>query len=259
MGSRLKVGIVTQSDPFYLADTIRYLLLNLPTDHIEIVVAVVFAASPFGKRLGLWDMTVNTLRIFGVRFLMHYGLRFVRYRLDPSKRVTKVLRAWQIPVITDIQNPNSEDSIKKIMRYEPDILVSIGGNRIFKNSLICAAPKGMLNLHTALLPKYRGLMPTFWVLKNDEKETGVSVFCIDEGIDTGDIISQRRVPIHGQTQEELIKETKQIGMDALIEATMAIKTDTVKRMPNSNESSTYYGFPTSQDVKEFYRRGKKFF
>jgi methionyl-tRNA formyltransferase len=102
-------------------------------------------------------------------------------------------------------------------------------------------------------------MPTFWVLKNDEKETGVSVFYIDEGIDSGDIILQRRVPLHGQTQEELIKETKQIGMDALIEAMMAIKTDTVMRMPNSNESSTYYGFPTSQDVKEFYRRRKKFF
>ena len=51
-----------------------------------------------------------------------------------------------------------------------------------KKQIFNLAPKGCLNLHTALLPKYRGLMPTFWVLKNNETHTGVSVFFVDKGI-----------------------------------------------------------------------------
>ena len=82
------------------------------------------------------------------------------------------------------------------------MLVSILGNQIFKRKLIDLAPKGCINLHTALLPKYRGLMPTFWALKNNEKNTGVSVFFVDEGIDSGPIIIQKKVVI------ELIRHNK---------------------------------------------------
>ncbi len=57
--------------------------------------------------------------------------------------------------------------------FKPDMLISILGNQIFKKPLINLAPKGCLNLHTALLPKYRrGLMSTFWVLKNNEQVAG---------------------------------------------------------------------------------------
>jgi len=259
METKLRAGIITQADPFYLAEAIDYLLGSLPSDHIEVVVAVVFPGSPFGRRLGFKDKAVSTLKTFGPRFFLHYGLRFAYCRMHPAKSVMRVLGLRRIPTITDIRNANAEDSIERIMAYRPDILVSIGGNQIFKNNLIQAAPKGMLNLHTSLLPRYRGLMPTFWVLKNGERETGVSVFVVDEGIDSGDILVQRRVPIHRQTQAQLIRETKRVGMDALIEALMAIRTNTMTRLPNPSESSTYVKFPTRADVKEFYRRGKRFF
>ncbi|MEN6336948.1 MAG: formyltransferase family protein [Phycisphaerales bacterium] len=259
METQLRVGIITQADPFYLADTLDYLLGILPKDGIAIVVAVVFPGSPFGRRMGFTDKALATLRTFGPRFFVHYGLRYAYCRMRPAKSVASVLGRRRIPTIADIRNVNAEDSIRRIMSYRPDILVSIGGNQIFKRDLIHAAPQGMLNLHTSLLPQYRGLMPTFWVLKNDEKETGVSVFVVDEGIDSGEILVQRRVPIHGQTQARLIRETKRVGMDALVEALLAIKTDTTMRLPNPDASSTYFKFPTREDVKEFYRRGKRFF
>jgi methionyl-tRNA formyltransferase len=259
METQLRVGIVTQADPFYLADAIDYLLRSLPRDDIEVVVAVVLPGSPFGRRLRFRDKVLNTLRTFGPRFFLHYGLRLVYYRMRPAKSVMRVLGRRRIPTITNIGNVNNEDSIRRIMSYRPDILVSIGGNQIFKENLIHAAPKGMLNLHTSLLPQYRGLMPTFWVLKNDEKETGVSVFVVDEGIDSGDILVQRRVCMCQQTQAQLIQETKRVGMDALVEALTAIRMNTMTRLPNPTESSTYFRFPTRDDVKEFYRRGKRFF
>ncbi len=57
---------------------------------------------------------------------------------------------------------NSEQALARIASYHPDVLVSIAGNQLFKRPLIELASKACINLHTALLPKYRGLMPTFW-------------------------------------------------------------------------------------------------
>ena len=86
--------------------------------------------------------------------------------------------------------------------------MSVAGNQIFRAALLEVAHKGCLNVHSALLPRYRGLMPTFWVLKNGEKETGVSVFLVDKGIDSGPIVVQKRVPITTDRLENLIRRPR---------------------------------------------------
>ena len=139
------------------------------------------------------------------------------------------------------------------------MLVSILGNEIFKKPIINLAKKGCINLHTALLPKYRGLMPSFWVLKNNEEFTGVSVFFVDEGIDSGPIIVQKKVKINNLTQQELIKITKKIGMDAIAEAIDLIEKDDFDLIENDDSKKTYYSFPKRSDVKDFYNKGKRFF
>jgi methionyl-tRNA formyltransferase len=143
--------------------------------------------------------------------------------------------------------------------YSPDLLVSIQGNEIFKKSIIKLAKKGCINLHTALLPKYRGLMPTFWALKNNEKYTGVSVFFVDEGIDSGPIIFQKRIEIKNQTQEELIIQTKKIGMEAIVEAIKLINEDNITLIENDDSKKTYFSFPNKSDVNDFKKIGKSFF
>ena len=101
-------------------------------------------------------------------------------------------------------------------------------------------------------------MPSFWVLLNNEQETGVSVFYIDEGIDSGPIIKQQNVNIENMTQKELIKATKYIGIDLLIEAIEDIESNNVTLVSNDDSDATYYSFPTREDVKAFIRSGKKF-
>ena len=154
---------------------------------------------------------------------------------------------------------NNPISITAIRALNPDLLISIAGNQIFKEPIIQLAPKGCLNLHTALLPKYRGLMPSFWVLKNNETETGVSVFFVDEGIDSGPIIVQKRISIGNMSQEELIVFSKKIGMDAILEAVKLINSGEYGVMENLESNSSYYSKPTKNDVLDFYRSGKKFF
>ena len=209
------------------------------------------------KKNGLFERAWDTLKIFGPQFSLYYGIQLV---FEISKSGLRDLFVSKgIPIISLNESINNESSLTLIKEFKPDLLVSIQGNEVFKRPLIELAPKGCINLHTALLPKYRGLMPTFWVIKNQEKETGVSVFFVDEGIDSGPIIVQRRVKLSNKSQRQLIKETKQLGMEAIIEGISLIKQERVQLMLNDNTEMTYFGFPTREDVVEFRKVGGRFF
>ena len=255
---KMRIVIITQDEPFYLAENLNYLIENLPA-HSEIVACVVNEASPFGKKINFIQKIKKTYDIFGLKFFIHYSRKYLLSRFDKKKRVERVLKQNKIPKITLQKSINHKESVKKIKNNHPDLLISILGNQIFKEQVFNLAPKGCLNLHTALLPKYRGLMPTFWVLKNNEKETGVSVFYVDEGIDSGPIIVQEKVEIGDKTQEELIAHTKKIGMKCILKAIDLIHKDSVKVIQNNSSKMTYFSFPTKEDVIEFKRLGKRFF
>jgi methionyl-tRNA formyltransferase len=254
----MRIVIITQDEPFYLSENLEYLAAILP-EHSKIVGCVVTGASPFGKKESFIKKTWKTATTFGVAFFMYYGLRFLGRKLTGRGRIRITLKRLCIPVIELDNSINHPDSLVRIAGYKPDLLVSILGHEIFKRKLIDLAPRGCLNLHTALLPKYRGLMPTFWVLRFQEVETGVSVFFVDEGIDSGPIIIQKRVSINDATQEVLIRQTKKLGMEAIAEAVNLIKHDRVTLIDNDVSHMSYYSFPVSEDVKAFRLAGKRFY
>ena len=253
----MKIVIITQNDTFYLPSNLKFLLDSLPEKH-EIVGVVVASASPFGKKETFFKKALKTKKIFGIYFFCYYAVKFVFSKLfKPSLR--KILKNNNIPEINIEGSINSKKNLKTIHSYKPDLLVSILGNQIFKKPLLELAPKGCINLHTALLPKYRGLMPTFWVMKNNEKYTGVSVFFVDEGIDSGPIIVQEKLEIGNSTQQSLIIKTKRIGMELILKSIDLIHNNKVAIIPNDASKKTYYSFPTRKDVLEFRKNGKKFF
>ena len=256
----MRIVIITQSDPFFLAENIDHLINNLHS-HSEIVCTVVFNASPFAnKEKTFFSKMRKTFNVFGFNFFLRYGILYTINRFKSHKNVFKILKKHNIPAII-LTNPiNHPDSISKINYFKPDLLISIAGNQIFKRPLLDLASLGCINLHTALLPKYRGLLPSFWVLKNNESETGVTVFFVDEGIDSGPILVQKRIPIQKyMSHRELIQISKKIGMEAILEAIELINNGNYTCLPNSDEEMTYFSFPTRKDVKEFYKIGKKFY
>ena len=251
------ITIITQNEPFYLAKNLSYLLSNLPKES-KVVSCVITKVSPFGKKKGFLEKVMDSYKIFGFQFFIYYSIKFIVSKIF-QKSVISVLKNNGVKVIELQGNINSDKNVNLIKQDKPDLLISILGNQIFKKQIFDLAPKGCLNLHTALLPKYRGLMPTFWVLKNREQKTGVSVFLVDEGIDSGPIVVQKECMINNKSQAELIKETKMLGMQAIIEAIERIQQDTFDLIPNPKEEATYFSFPTREDVKQFKSVGKKFF
>ena len=253
----MKIVIITQEDRFFLPDCINVLLSNL-NEHHHVCAAVVSDVSPFGKKETLVAKVKKTLGIFGFSFTFRWAIRYA-LAIFRGKSVTSVLRRHNVDILNLSSSINHKDSLAKISSYDPDLLISIAGNEIFKRPLIDLAPQGCLNLHTALLPKYRGLMPSFWVLRFKEKYTGVSVFKVDEGIDSGPIIIQKRIKINGSSQEQLILKTKRMGVTAVLEAVAKIEKGDTDLLPNVDTEMTYYSFPTKHDVDEFLKNGNRFF
>lgn len=254
----MRILIITQDDPFYLPKNLDYLFSNLPLG-AKVVGCIVTKVSPFGKKESFLEKAKRTLKIFGYKFFMVYGIEFAISKLPYRQTVRKVLKKHGIPEVAVSDSLNSSRSLARLKEFSPDLLISVAGNEIFRKALIELAPLGCLNLHTALLPKYRGLMPSFWVLKNQEKETGVSVFYVDKGIDSGPILVQERILIGDMTQRELIKTTKMLAMKATIKAIKKIQDGDTKTLPNDDDESTYFHFPTRQDVKDFHAAGARFF
>ena len=252
----MRIIIITQDEPFYLKSNLEYLIKILP-DGVEIVVCVVNDASPFGTKETFGKKLLRTYNVFGVNFFIHYSIKYIKSCFSTS--IKGFLAQNEIPVIKIEGSINSQRSLNTIKSFNPDLLVSILGNQIFKKPLIELAPKGCINLHTAMLPKYRGLMPTFWVMKNNEKYTGVSVFFVDEGIDSGPIIVQEKIEIGNLTQEQLIRRTKKIGMELISKSIGLIQRNEVNLIENNSLKQTYFSFPTRRDVKEFKKKGKRFY
>lgn len=254
----MRIIVITQDEPFYLAKNFNYLLEIFP-EHSEIVACVVNDASPFGKKETFLQKVKKTYYVFGVKFFLYYCFKYIKNIFNRNSKLDSVLKKFKIPKIILEKSINNKESVELIKCYKPDLLISILGNQIFKRQIFNLAPKGCLNLHTSLLPKYRGLMPTFWVLKNNEQFTGVSVFYVDEGIDSGPIVVQEKVVIGDRTQEELIIHTKKIGMKCIAKAVDLIHKNEVKIIKNDADKMTYFSFPTKNDVKAFKRINKRFF
>lgn len=90
---------------------------------------------------------------------------------------------------------NTDEFIKKASSYNCDLFVSMSFNQIFRKNIIEIPKTGVINCHAGKLPFYRGRNILNWALINDEKEFGITVHYVDEGIDTGDIIKQNTYPI----------------------------------------------------------------
>ena len=124
-----------------------------------------------------------------------FNLSFICLRFDsPDPYLSELASSLNIPCLVH-NNINSDDFLKTLSSFHCDLYISMSFNQIFHSAVRSLPPLGVINCHAGLLPFYRGRNVLNWALINDEKQFGVTVHFVDEGIDTGDIILQRSFPI----------------------------------------------------------------
>jgi len=123
-----------------------------------------------------------------------------------------------------------------MLDYKPDINIVCAYGKILNTGILACPLKGCINVHPSLLPKYRGATPIESALRAGDTETGVTIFYMDEGCDTGDIILQKTYPISEEDNRVSLREKLSVfSAEVLIEAVDMIKNDKVKRMPQPKE------------------------
>ena len=142
-----------------------------------------------------------------------------------------------LPVLQP-ENLNCSKFINKLRSYNADLFVVVAF-RILPRIIWSMPLKGSINLHTSLLPKYKGAAPINWVLINDEDETGVTTFFLNEKVDSGKIIFQEKISLASNiTAAELHENLILIGKKILIKTINNLdknkSTLDYKKNPNSN-------------------------
>jgi methionyl-tRNA formyltransferase len=114
----------------------------------------------------------------------------------------------------------------ELAALRPDLLAVAAYGRILGPDLLTLAPHGAINVHGSLLPRYRGAAPIQWAIAEGERETGVSIMQMDEGLDTGDVLLQRALEIRpDDTADTLAPRLAALGGAALVEALALLERD----------------------------------
>ena len=256
----MSIVIVTQEEPFYIPIMMNRITNTIPDINAIIILPGLphgFTTFSYFKRLYDVFGTIDFIK-YGLLFAHHIAIDiFSRvFQLNFLYSVKSISKRRNIPLFS-VKNINSKETLSLLKRLSPEIIISIASPQIFKRDVILSA-KHTLNIHAALLPNNRGMMPSFWAMVKGEPETGVSVHYIDENIDTGDIIIQKKIVIGPHdTLHTLQTKVADIGSDALIEAVRILHEDTVVPIRPLGEGS-YFSFPTKEAAKEFREHGKRF-
>lgn len=117
------------------------------------------------------------------------------------------------------ENPNTKDSISFLKSYSPDIFIVISYGHILGRKLLEIPKLYPVNVHASLLPKYRGAAPINWAIINGEKQTGISIIRMNEKMDAGDIILDRKIDIDEDDDAiSLEKKLSILAAEAIVEA-----------------------------------------
>ena len=126
-----------------------------------------------------------------------------------------------------------------LRELEPELIVVAAYGRFLPDEILNLPPKGCVNVHSSLLPKYRGAAPINWAILKGEAETGVTIMHMASELDAGDIILQRATPI-GETEDAaaLYDRLAQLGGELLTEAVALIEAGTASRTPQDHTKAT---------------------
>lgn len=122
-----------------------------------------------------------------------------------------------IPVLQP-ERARSESFLAELRALHPDVIVVMAYGQILSPALLAIPPHGCVNIHTSILPKYRGAAPIQWAILNGDPETGVTLMQMDAGMDTGPMIAVARTPIKDEDNAETIHDRlASLGASLLVE------------------------------------------
>lgn len=138
-----------------------------------------------------------------------------------------------------VKNMNDEEPIAILRSARPDLVFCVGWTQLLREAVLEIPRLGCLGFHASLLPKYRGRAPVNWAIINGEKETGNTMIFLDTGVDTGDIVAQRRFPIdHADTCATVYDKVARSAIDMIRDVMPRIHAGHIPRTVQDHAQAT---------------------
>jgi len=151
-----------------------------------------------------------------------------------------------------------EEVIDKIKEVNPDLIVVVAYGKILPKEIIDIPKYGIINVHSSLLPKYRGASPIHSAILNGDKESGVSIMYIEEGLDSGDVILKETCEItEDDTLGTLHDRLKELGAIGLEKALKLIEAEEVKAEKQDDSKATFVKPITKEQAKIDWNNAKE--
>src|SRR3984893_18234031 len=158
-------------------------------------------------------------------------------RIEPTP-IKKALGEMKISIL----QPNrikDRESVEQIRALQPDLIVVMAYGQILPRAVLEIPRIACLNLHASLLPRWRGAAPIQAAIAAGDRETGITVMYMDEGLDTGDILLERKTDIlPDDTGGSLHDRLAQVAPDALLESLRLLSIGSAPRAPQDNSRAT---------------------
>jgi methionyl-tRNA formyltransferase len=156
-----------------------------------------------------------------------------------SSPVKQEALARKMPVLQP-ERARNPAFLEELAQHLPELVVVAAYGQILPESILGLPRFGCVNVHTSLLPKYRGAAPIQWAILNDETETGVTIMKMDAGLDTGDILSRETVPINpADNSQTLHDRLARVGADLLVRTVQRYVAGQIRPFPQPAEGVSY--------------------
>jgi methionyl-tRNA formyltransferase len=261
----MRVVIITQDDPLFLPFYFDQLLPRAAQHVVEVIAlpsfsslrqTLVYPMELFGPAVYAYLGSLVVGRAVGAALLKSLGV-------DHALDVEGACRKWRVPFrrVAKIHQP---EALAHLRALAPEIIFSLAAPQRFKPALLRLPPRGCYNIHSALLPKYRGINAIFWAMLHDEPESGFSIHRMDESLDTGPVLVQRPVPIDPRdSYADVCRKVMTSGAEAIAAFFQSMESG-VDAGPEVVDAGVagggqYYSFPRARERREFRKKGKRFF
>jgi len=252
--------LVTQEDAYYIPRLLDSFIAGRRQDFVGITILRGEIQSRNIRKyldfMGRFDFT---------RYVMLYGMYKILDTIFPKgfrgscHSVRGVAKKHGLHVFTP-RSVNDAEYIEQVRQLGVDLIVSVAAPQIFRKTILSIPKYGCINIHNGLLPKYQGVLPSFWVLANGEEWTGTTVHYMNEKIDAGELILQEKTRVSADdTLHSLVYRTKiTIGPRLLDRAVAMIERGEIEKIPVDWSQATYYSFPDADAVRRFRAAKRRF-
>lgn len=257
----MRIEFLTQDDPLYVLPFFDEFIRHYAR---EFEILQITTSPVMGKR-SRSQMIKELTQLYGPVGMARLTARLAGARIGgklPKKAgasrystLSQLCQAYGI-AHEKIGNPNTSEFVESVRRRGADLLVSVACPYILKAPLLTIAPKGAINIHHAPLPRYKGMMPTFWQMFHGEKNVGLTIHYMSAKIDEGEALFQDEQAIEPrESLDHLIQRAKRHGAHCMARVLHQISEGTAEPATLEYAKGSYFTFPTSEEIREFHRRG----